>query len=161
MTARAVLRFPDPRLRAAVAPVGAVTEAVRALVADLADTMARHRGVGLAAPQLGVALAAFVVDAGDGAGVRVFLDPVLVGTDGVAVWTDEGCLSFPGRRGAVRRPPRAVVRAVGLDGAPVEVAGEGLLAQAMLHELEHLRGVLLVDNVARADRRAMERAFAR
>ena len=161
MPHRPILRFPDARLRALAAPVGPVSDAVRALVADLADTMARHRGVGLAAPQLGVARAAFVVDAGDGAGVRVFLDPVLVGTDGADAWVDEGCLSFPGRRAAVRRPPRAVVRATGLDGAPVEVAGEGLLAQAMLHEMEHLRGVLLVDHVSRAERRAIERAFAR
>jgi peptide deformylase len=136
-----------------------ITAEVRALADDLAETMYAAPGVGLAAPQIGVAKRIFVVDVAPADGpteLRTFINPEIVAREGETVW-EEGCLSFPGIHEEIERAARVTVRARGLDGALFEVTGEGLLAIAMQHEYDHLDGVLMVDRMSLLRRRMVDR----
>lgn len=156
-----VLMFPDDRLRhkaEAVSVERIATPKFQKLVDDMAETMYAHRGVGLAAPQVGVGLRLFVIDiAGDDrpSDLRVFVNPEIYefGLDN-APW-DEGCLSFAGITEIVERPKRVRVRALGRDGLPFDGEVRGLLAVAIQHETEHLDGVLFIDKMSGMKREMM------
>ena len=158
MTVLPVRTVPDPVLRTAASPVPAGAD-VRALVADMVETMHAVGGVGLAAPQVGVGLRVFVFDVAGVAGHVV--NPVLE-TAGEAVREPgEGCLSVPGLRYHPARAAEAVVRGTDVDGNPVEHRGTGLLARCLQHETDHLRGTLFVDRLrGRAKRKAMRQVMA-
>jgi peptide deformylase len=142
--------FPDPVLRSPAAPVARIDDAIRRLVADMLETMYRAPGVGLAAPQIGVALRVVVFDIGEGA--HHLVNPVLIETGGS--WTfDEGCLSVPDRYWPVRRPAFARVRGFDLDGNEVEYAGEELLGRVLQHETDHIEGTIILDRLARRTRK--------
>ena len=156
MAVRPVLVLPDPFLQGRAEPVGRVDDAALALAADLVDTMrARPACVGLAAPQVGVGLRAFVIDvtghrkARSCAGEMVLFDPVLVSASGPVV-AREGCLSVPDLTGDVARASVVVVRGVGTDGAERILHADAFEARALLHELDHLDGFLFLDRVASA-----------
>jgi peptide deformylase len=156
MAVRPVLALPDPFLQRPAAPVGLIDAAALALAGDLVDTMrARPACVGLAAPQMGVGLRAFVVDvrghrkARSCAGELVLFDPVLVSAEDPAVGR-EGCLSIPDLTGDVARAARVVVRGTGTDGAERVVEADAFEARALLHELDHLDGLLFLDRVSAA-----------
>lgn len=156
MAVRPVLVLPDPFLQRPAGAVGRVDAAALALAADLVDTMrARTACVGLAAPQVGVGLRAFVVDvtghpkARSCAGELVLFDPVLVSAADPVV-AREGCLSIPDLTGDVARATSVVVRGVGVDGAERTVDADAFEARALLHELDHLDGYLFLDRVASA-----------
>jgi peptide deformylase len=136
--------FGDPVLRMKTKPVDEVDETIRSLVADMIETMYAAPGVGLAANQIGVSRRVAVFDAQDEQGARVMINPVIVETTGTFEY-DEGCLSVPGRYWEITRPAFARVRAIGLDGNPVEYAGDGLLGRVLQHEIAHLEGGLLLD----------------
>lgn len=126
---------------------------LRALAVDLVDTMRVSPGcVGVAAPQLGVGLRAFVVDvtghrkARSCHGTVVMFDPVLVSYSGAEL-AREGCMSVPDLTGDVPRPTAVVVRGVGLDGTGLEIEADAFEARALLHELDHLDGKLFLDRV--------------
>ncbi len=147
--ARPVLRYGAPVLRAAARDVEAVTPEVQALVDEMVSAMYAERGIGLAAPQIGVGLRIFVVDLSGGrdpGGLRVCINPTWGERDGMQL-EDEGCLSLPGFTATVARPARAVVHALDRDGRPHSVAGEGLMARALQHEMDHLDGRLFVDRL--------------
>ncbi len=156
MAVRPVLILPDPFLQRAAAPVGGIDAAALALAADLVDTMrSRPACVGLAAPQIGVGRRAFVVDvtghrkARSCAGELVLFDPELVAaTD--PVLAREGCLSVPDLTGDVARATHVVVRGTGTDGAERVVEADAFEARALLHELDHLDGLLFLDRVSSA-----------
>jgi peptide deformylase len=114
------------------------------LLDDMADTMYEADGVGLAAPQVGVLKRVVVIDVGEGK--IELVNPEIVWNEGEVIST-EGCLSVPGRRGTVKRPEKVRVKAQDRKGNPIEVAGEGLLAVCLCHELDHLEGVLYVDKM--------------
>jgi peptide deformylase len=159
MAIRTILHYPDKRLRIKAEPVLEVTDEVRALAEDMAETMYAAPGVGLAAPQIGVARRIFVIDVAPSdapSDLRVFINPEIVAREGVTSW-EEGCLSFPSLHADIERAARVTVRALGLDGKPFEVTGEGLLAIAMQHEYDHLDGVLMIDHVSLLKKRMMER----
>lgn len=141
-------------LRTPARPVPAGTD-VRALVADMTETMHAVGGVGLAAPQVGVGLRVFVFDVAGAAGHVV--NPVLE-TGGPALREPgEGCLSVPGLHFHPARAAEAVVRGLDADGNPVEHRGTGLLARCLQHEADHLDGVLYVDRLDGDDRREARR----
>jgi peptide deformylase len=138
--------YPDPVLRSPAAPVARIDDDIRRLVADMLETMYRAPGVGLAAPQIGVALQVVVFDIGDGP--HHLVNPVLLETSGS--WTfDEGCLSVPDRFWSVRRPGFARARGLDLEGKEVEYAGQELLGRVLQHETDHLNGMIILDRLPR------------
>jgi peptide deformylase len=146
---RPILKYGDSILHDRARPVDAVTADIEKLIDDMIDTMYAAPGIGLAAPQVGVALRIFVVDVSvgrDPAGLMVFVNPEFVERDGVQL-EEEGCLSVPGFNATVVRPTRAVVKGLDRQGEPVQIEGVGLLARAFQHEMDHLDGTLFVDRI--------------
>lgn len=146
---RPVVKLGAPVLRTAARPVEAVTPDVQALVDDMVATMYAERGIGLAAPQIGVDFRIFVVDVSGGrdpGALHVCINPEWAERDGMQL-EEEGCLSLPGFSATVARPARAVVHALDKEGVPCTVAGTGLLARALQHEMDHLDGRLYIDRL--------------
>jgi peptide deformylase len=146
---RPVLKLGAPALRQAAAPVAAVTPDIQALVDEMIAVMYAERGVGLAAPQIGVGLRVFVVDVSGGRdpqALHVCINPAWGDREGMQL-EEEGCLSLPGFSATVPRAQRAAVHALDRAGQPHTVAGEGLLARALQHEMDHLDGQLYVDRL--------------
>lgn len=112
------------------------------LLRDMAETMYDADGVGLAAPQVGILRRVVVIDIGEG--LVELINPEIIYTEGEQAGA-EGCLSVPGRRGFVRRPNKVTVRALDRKGKPFEITGEGLMARALCHEIDHLDGRVYVD----------------
>lgn len=151
MTVRAIRLFGDPVLRAASAPIETIDDGIRSLVRDLLDTVALPGRAGVAAPQIGVNLRAFSYNIdGD---IGYVLNPVLVETRGEPQPVGEGCLSVPGLWHDAQRFPWARVEGIDLDGEPVVLEGEGLLAQALQHETDHLDGMLYLSRLPADTRR--------
>lgn len=145
MTVRPIRLFGDPVLRSAADPIVRVDDAVRALVTDLIDTVQVPGRAGVAAPQIGVGLRAFSYNV-DGV-VGYVLNPELVEVRGEAEPVDEGCLSVPGVGFPRRRHPWARVVGTDLEGRRIELRGDGLLAQALQHECDHLDGRLYIEGL--------------
>ncbi|GAB3633753.1 peptide deformylase [Microbacterium shaanxiense] len=155
MAVREIRVFGDPVLRTACAPITEIDEGVRALVADLVDTVELPGRAGVAAPQIGVAVRAFSYNIdGD---IGYVLNPVLTEVRGEPVPTGEGCLSVPGLWHDALRHPWARVEGIDLDGNPVVLEGEGLLAQALQHETDHLDGTLYLNRLSPEDRKTAMR----
>lgn len=140
----------QPILRQVTTPVTEVTDELRQLAVDMFDTMRAAQGVGLAAPQVGRTERLCVVEVDD-VSVALF-NPEIVARDGKIKW-EEGCLSIPEVFGWVERSAYVKVRALGLDGQPVEVEGTELLAVCLQHELDHLDGKLFIDHLSFLNRR--------
>ena len=117
---------------------------LRTLLDDMAQTMYDADGVGLAAPQVGILKRAVVIDVGDG--LIELVNPEIIRAEGAHVGV-ESCLSVPNRCGTVERPERVAVRAQNRRGEPIEITGEGFLAVALCHEIDHLDGVLYIDKM--------------
>jgi len=154
VSVRPVVRLPDPVLSRRAEEVGGVDDEVRALIADLLDTMRVSPAcVGLAAPQIGVGRRVFVADvtghakAPGAQGLIVLCDPVLVEA-GDPVMAREGCMSVPDLTGDVARARRVVLRGLDQDGQVRTVEAAGFEARALLHELDHLDGLLFLDRVS-------------
>ncbi len=155
MAVRPIRLFGDPVLRAVSAPIAHIDDGVRALVRDLVDTVEPPGRAGVAAPQIGVGLRAFSFNIdGD---IGYVINPVLAEVSGEPEAVGEGCLSVPGLWHDVIRYPRARVVGVDLDGDEVILEGEGLLAQALQHETDHLDGTLYIDRLEPPDRRVAMR----
>ena len=134
----------DPVLEKVCREVKEVTPRVSELIEDMFDTMYEAMGVGLAAPQVGILKRLCVIDVGEGP--IVLINPVIISQDGEQTG-DEGCLSYPGKAGQVTRPNHVVVRAYDEDMNQFETEGEGLLARAFCHEIEHLDGHMYTEKV--------------
>jgi len=132
----------DPVLRQKAEPVVKVSQKIKDLLADMAETMYAAPGIGLAAPQVGVNKRVIVVDIGEG--LLELVNPVIVKQSGSATAT-EGCLSVPGMVGDVTRAYQVVVRALDKKGRQVEITATDLLARALQHEIDHLDGILFID----------------
>jgi len=146
---RPILKYGASALHDTAADVDALTPAIDTIVHDMIETMYAAPGVGLAAPQVGVALRIFVVDISvgrDAGGLMVMINPEFVQRDGTQL-EEEGCLSVPGFNATVVRPMRAVVKALDREGQPFQAEGTGLLARAFQHEMDHLDGTLFVDRL--------------
>lgn len=151
MAVKDIRLFGDPVLRTPAAPVVDFDKELRKLVADLTDTMRDAPGAGLAAPQIGVGLRAFSYNIdGD---IGYVLNPVLAEVRGEPQPVGEGCLSVPGLWHDALRHPWARVTGIDLDGEEVVLEGEGLLAQALQHETDHLDGMLYLSRLTPAERK--------
>lgn len=145
-----IRRFGDPVLRERARDVEAFDGALRRLADDMLETMYDAPGVGLAAPQVGRSLRLIVFD--DGTGPQAVVNPVLSGFEGEQVG-DEGCLSVPGLYHPVKRSLRVHAEGLDLQGDPVSLDGEELLARILQHEVDHINGVLFLDRLDRDHRR--------
>jgi peptide deformylase len=146
---RPILKYGDAPLHDPALPVADVTDQVERLVDDMIETMYAAPGIGLAAPQVGVALRIFVVDLSVGreaARLIVAINPQFVERDGVQL-EEEGCLSVPGFNATVVRPARVVLEALDRSGSGFQLEATGLLARAFQHEMDHLDGTLFVDRL--------------
>ena len=135
----------DSILRKICKPVTEMTPRLSQLIDDMFDTMYEARGVGLAAPQVGIVKRIVVIDIGD-KNPLTLINPEIIETSGEQTG-DEGCLSLPGKVGQVTRPMRVVCKALDRDMNEITVTGEGLLARAICHEADHLDGILYKDKV--------------
>ncbi len=145
-----IRQFGDPVLKRPTAPVAEFDGALAKLVDAMFETMYAAPGVGLAAPQVGVQRRFFVYDSGEGP--HVLVNPTIVETDGE--WTyEEGCLSLPGLAFEVVRPKVVTVTGLDLDGDDVTIVGDELLGRLLLHEIDHLDGVLMLERLEPADRK--------
>ena len=143
--------YSDPVLRERALPVHEITDVERKLAEDMLTTMyASPIGVGLAAPQVGILKRLIVIDLNrddpEGAPLVLF-NPKIHSLAGETI-EEEGCLSFPGVTADVKRAAKAVVTAQCLDGEPIRIEGEDLLARALQHEIDHLDGVLFIDHLS-------------
>lgn len=157
MAERRILTIGDPRLEERAVPVERVDEEVRALVADLLETMRAERGIGLAATQIGEMRRVIVIDPRpvepEGSREMALINPEIVAYDGSCVY-EEGCLSVPGTYADVRRPERVRVRWLDPDGTERSEEFRGMMARVVQHEIDHLEGVLFVQRLSPL-RRAM------
>src|SRR6185312_15019668 len=166
MAVRPTVIWPDQRLREPTVAVEAVDDSVRALYRDLCDSMYAENGLGMAALQIGDTRRMFVVEpklAGraENDPPLCFINPEVLETSAEMQDSEEGCLSFPEIYVKVKRPMRAKVRAMGIDGQLFELEGEGLLARCLLHENDHLTGKLLVDFVGPLKRQMIKKKLQR
>ena len=144
MAIRKIREIGDEVLTKACKQVTKMTLRTKILIDDMLDTMYEAMGVGLAAPQVGILKRIVVIDVGEGP--IVLINPQIVGTDGEQTG-EEGCLSVPGKSGLVTRPDYVKVKALDEDMKEIELEGNGLLARAFCHEIDHLDGKMYVDLV--------------
>ena len=143
MAIRNIRKMGDEVLRKPSKEIKEMTSRTMLLIEDMFDTMYEAYGVGLAAPQVGILKRLVVIDTYEGQPL-VLINPKIVEKDGEQI-VDEGCLSLPGKVAVVKRPNHVVCEALDQDMNPIRVEGEGLLARAICHELDHLDGVLYPD----------------
>ena len=134
----------DPVLTKISRPVDKMTPRIQDLITDMLDTMYEAMGVGLAAPQVGILKRIVVIDVGDGP--IILINPEIIEKSGEQTG-DEGCLSVPGMSGQVTRPDHVKVKALNEDMEEVVYEGDGLLARAFCHELDHLDGHMYTELV--------------
>ena len=151
--------YGDPSLRRRAESVEAIDDEIRTICERMVETMLRANGAGLAAPQIGISKRIIVLDV-DGE-FHVLINPELIETSGDVEQFNEGCLSVPGVDSVVERASRAVVEGTTLDGETVRIEGEGLLARAIQHEMDHLSGNLFLDRLSPARRQSLLKEYRR
>ena len=144
MALRNIRKLGDDILRKKCRPVETIDEKVLTLLDDMAETMYDANGVGLAAPQIGILKRIVVIDIGEG--LIEMINPEITHFEG-NIKDTEGCLSVPGKYGYVVRPEKVTAVALDRNGDKFEITGEGFLAKAICHELDHLDGIVFVDKV--------------
>lgn len=156
MAIREILTVPNPVLKEVSKPVeGAVTDAHRALMDDMLETMYDAPGIGLAAIQIGVPLRIIVMDISKEEGVRApryFVNPEILWASEETAPYEEGCLSVPDIYDEVERPARVKLRYLNYHGEQIEEEADGLYAVCIQHEMDHLDGVLFIDHLSRLKR---------
>ncbi len=144
-----VIRYPHSILRKSCSLVERIDEDVVRIAREMAETMYRDQGVGLAAPQVGISKQLIVVDVGEG--LITLINPEITIVEGKDKM-EEGCLCLPGITVDVERNACAQVKGVDLDGKPVSFDAEGMLARCFQHEIDHLSGKLIIDRVSKIKR---------
>ncbi len=154
-----IVKYGDPVLEAPTKRVEKFDEELQALVDDMFESMYAAQGVGLAAPQIGISRRLAVIDVTNGKnpeGRIVCANPQVIHAEGEQR-EEEGCLSVPGFRGHVARPLYVTVRAQDAGGKEFEMRGEGLLARAFCHEIDHLDGILFISHLSMLKRDMIKR----
>ena len=146
MAIREIRLSGDEILRKTSSEVEEVTDKIRELLDDMVETMHKYNGVGLAAPQVGILKRVIVIDLYDGEEPLQLVNPKIIKAKGKQE-VEEGCLSFPNEYAKMVRPKEVTVEALDRDGKKVIITGKDLLAQALAHEIDHLNGILFVDNM--------------
>lgn len=147
MALRNILKAGDPTLRKKAREVTVFDSRLHQLLNDMRDTMYSANGAGLAGPQVGVLRRVVVIDAGEG--LVEMINPRIASVSAEQEELAEGCLSFPGKAGLVKRPVRVKAEAQDRYGNLFEIEGEGLMARALCHETDHLDGRLFIDLAVR------------
>ncbi|MEX2452015.1 MAG: peptide deformylase [Rhodospirillales bacterium] len=164
MAVREVIVAPDPRLKAKCAPVEAVDDEVRQLMNDMLESMHASRGIGLAAPQIGVHKRVIVCDvARDDEPPRPMklANPEIVWRSDETITVDEGCLSLPEHYAEVTRPAKVKIRYLDHQNEIRELDAEGVLSTCLQHEMDHLDGILFVDHLSMLKRKIILRKLAK
>ncbi len=144
MAIRNILTDDNPRLRKKSKTVDKITPKILSILDDMAETMYSAKGLGLAAPQVGVLRRLVVIDVGEG--LIELINPEITKEDGQQR-EEEACLSLPEQQGIVLRPAKVEVRAQNREGKEIRLKGDGVLARAFSHEIDHLDGILFVDKM--------------
>ena len=145
MTIRKIIYLPDERLRKVSKPVETFDDNLQTLIDDMFDTMYHARGVGLAAPQIGINVRLSVIDViGDKSNQIVIINPEIIASEGEKEY-EERCLSVPSAYDTVIRAEKVTVKALDRTGKPFEITADGLLGECLQHEIDHLNGKLFVD----------------
>lgn len=150
-----IRRHPDPCLSRPAEPVGEITPEVKALAADMVETMYESAGVGLAAPQVGQCCRLIVMDVSGPdkrEELKILVNPVITAAEGEVTSESEGCLSVANFRSDVKRFEKVTVAGRDLDGNPVTIQAEGMTAICLQHEIDHLDGKLFIDRISRLKR---------
>ncbi len=156
MTIRKIIYLPDPRLRKISKKIDVIDDQLQRLIDDMFDTMYHAKGVGLAAPQIGINLRLSVVDViGDKTQQLVLINPEIIASEGEVEY-QEGCLSVPGTHDTVVRAEKVTMRALDRFGQSYEITATGLLGECFQHEIDHLNGKLYIDLLS-----PLKRAIAR
>lgn len=154
-----ILQYPDERLHTIASPVSEVTDEIRALLQDMAETMYAAPGIGLAATQVDVHLRVIVIDISDTHDqLHVLINPEITSQSGESEY-EEGCLSVPGIFGKVPRAERITVEALDRDGKPYTLEADGLLAVCIQHEIDHLAGKVFVEYWSRMKQTRIQAKF--
>lgn len=154
-----IVQFPNPVLETVCQPVSEITEQIKELAKNMAETMYHAPGVGLAAPQIGQSLRLVVIDVSENKDeLLTLINPEIIQVSPEVELGEEGCLSLPGIYEKVTRHSEVTVRFLDLDGQTQELNASGLLAICIQHELDHLDGKVFVDHLSRLKR---DRACAR
>ena len=159
MALRRILKFPAAELKKQATAVANIDGEVDEFLRDMTDTMYAAPGVGLAAPQVGVAQRMITVDTDHeerGAHLLKLVNPVIVEREGTVLW-EEGCLSVVDYSAEVRRSAKVLVKAWTVDQQEIEIEAEGLLAVALQHEIDHLDGKLFIDRLSALKRESYKR----
>lgn len=151
--------FGDPVLRRKAEPVQVIDDEIRDICQLMVEVMIRENGIGLAAPQIGIPKRIFVLDADDE--FHILINPELIESSEEVEETKEGCLSVPGVGAIVTRSTRAVVEGLNLNGERIRLEGEGLIARAIQHEMDHLNGNLFLDQLSTARRQSLIKEYQR
>jgi len=156
-----IYHYPEPVLAEKSVPIAEITDEIRALAHDMAETMYAAPGVGLAAPQVGVSQRLIVLDcsrADEEPRLIFAVNPEIVAAEGES-YEEEGCLSVPGYYNRVKRSAQVTVRFLDLDNTPVEITTDGLLAVAFQHEIDHLDGILFIDHLSPLKRNLFKKKY--
>ncbi|KQC12665.1 MAG: hypothetical protein APR63_02165 [Desulfuromonas sp. SDB] len=148
--------YPHPCLKTPASPVETVDENIRNIVQEMIPVMRELDGIGLAAPQVGLSLSLFIVEIPN-KGIVAAINPEIVFSNEQLKVMEEGCLSIPGHYLPLIRPSKVKIQAVDLEGQKFEITGEDLIARAFLHEIDHLRGKLIIDHLSPEQRIEFER----
>jgi peptide deformylase len=159
-----IVKYGQDLLEKVSEPVAEFNGNLEKLVADMFETMYAANGVGLAAPQIGISKRLAVIDVSNGQDAKaklVLANPVVLSTDGNELREEEGCLSLPDFRANTSRPERATVRFQDIRGTEVTRSGQGLLARAFCHEIDHLNGILFIQHLSALKRDSIKRKVRR
>ena len=156
-----ILRYPDARLHKVATPVTVFDEALKKLVADMAETMYAAPGIGLAATQVDVHKQLIVIDVSERRdSLVVLINPEIVETSGVSD-IEEGCLSVPGIYETLERAERVKVRAHDQNGNPFTLEAQGLLAVCIQHEMDHLKGKVFIESLSQLKQQRIRARLAK
>lgn len=156
-----IKKYPARVLKQKAQPVTSFNGDLQMLIDNMTETMYAAPGVGLAAPQVGVSKRLAVIDLSTKDSkfpLLVLINPVILKQDGVIEF-EEGCLSVPEYTATIKRAEKVLVRALDREGKPMEVEGEGLLAIALQHEIDHLDGILLIDRISPIKREFFKKKY--
>lgn len=151
---REILVYPDPRLEEKAEPIEKVTPEIKKLAEDMVETMYEADGIGLAAPQVGECCRMIVVDITGPklrSDLKVILNPEIVSEEG-EIESEEGCLSVRELRSKVKRAEKVRLKGMDLEGKPVDLEADDILAVCLQHEIDHLEGTLFIDRLSRLKR---------
>lgn len=155
MAIKPIVFIPDPVLREVAKPVAEVDAAISTLMADMVETMYDAKGIGLAAPQIGISKRVIVMDCSDDDDAPEpikMANPEILSLSDETACMEEGCLSIPGHHGDVTRPTGLTLRYLDENNNSQEMSCEGLLAVCIQHEIDHLNGVLFIDYLSKLKR---------